>query len=217
MRKKLFLGIFFMFLSKALAIGCAGEIIPEDEIEGEYSCDSLDFSLKENFPKNTTKILIAENDEEPYRLEATVKNGKIVKTTAFYESGTIQRITPYKNGLRHGMRFIYGEDGVLSEEIPYVKNKAQGEGKRYYPSGKISALIPYKNDHINGVVRYFYESGVLYGEFEFKNDMRDGIAIWYCENGAIGGKGKYRNNELVGYFVCSNGKKGLDTMSCECP
>ena len=55
----------------------------------------------------------------------------------YYESGDLERETPYVNGVKHGVLKAYYESGALWYEAPYVNGKEHGVEKYYAESGAL--------------------------------------------------------------------------------
>lgn len=89
------------------------------------------------------------------------KTGKIANgiLKEYYESGKLQRETPYTRGKINGVEKIYYESGKLLWETPYVDGKKNGVEKSYYASGKPKKEIGFYNDYFCGQIVEYSELG----------------------------------------------------------
>lgn len=72
--------------------------------------------------------------------DQTYKDGILDGATkTYYNDGTVERITMYANGDKHGLttEYYFGTNGQIKSEINFVKGVQQGAYKRYYDSGQI--------------------------------------------------------------------------------
>jgi antitoxin component YwqK of YwqJK toxin-antitoxin module len=91
-------------------------------------------------------------------IEANFKNGKkdgVEKK--YYDSGKLEEINIYKEGLLHGDRLIFHENGVLYSETRFENGKQSPEGKAYSNKGKLTyeSFIDQKTGQ--RVVRDYYK------------------------------------------------------------
>ncbi len=77
----------------------------------------------------------------------------------YYESGELEKETPYIEGKIHGIEKIYYKSGKLLWETPYVKGKIYGIEKIYYASGKLKKEIGFYDDSVCGQVVEYSELG----------------------------------------------------------
>jgi antitoxin component YwqK of YwqJK toxin-antitoxin module len=77
----------------------------------------------------------------------------------YYESGELEKETPYKKGKIHGVEKIYYKSGRLLWETPYIDGKKNGVEKSYYASGKLKKEIGFYDDSICGQVVEYSELG----------------------------------------------------------
>lgn len=77
----------------------------------------------------------------------------------FSEVGDTTLLVNYRNGVKNGPRFTYGEEDVLME--PFVNDVRQGEGKRYDKHGHLIQTINFINGFEEGLSPVFDTTGNL--------------------------------------------------------
>lgn len=64
-------------------------------------------------------------DGKPLMHNEFDENHKLTQSKTWYANGVLKNITPYKNGVRHGLFREYNQDGSLKTEILYENDIAQ--------------------------------------------------------------------------------------------
>ena len=77
----------------------------------------------------------------------------------FSEVGDTTLVVNYRNGVKNGPRFTYGEDDVVME--PFVNDIRQGEGQRYDRHGHLIQTINFINGFEEGLSPVFDTTGNL--------------------------------------------------------
>ena len=77
----------------------------------------------------------------------------------FSEDGDTTLIISYKNDLKNGPRFTFGNEEILME--PFVNDVRQGEGKKYDRKGHLIQTLTYKNGNEDGISPVFDTTGLL--------------------------------------------------------
>ena len=146
-------------------------------------------------------------------------------TKAFYPSGQLQHLSPFKQGIPHGKICSYHENGQVAGEGLYQEGELEGDYLRYYPSGGREALVPYTSGDIHGKVVEWYENGnektlKYYSKGKLQSLEGQPAIIKYDKNHSIveaqdfhqgipsGEHIKYHGNERESYHVrYDQGKK----------
>ena len=102
---------------------------------------------------------------------------------SYYESGKIKLTFHYSKGSINGPTKSYYESGKLETEKNFIDGKLDGSSKGYYENDKIAYEENYLNGKLNGNSKFYYENGNLKAELFYKNDMLDGTVIEYLEDG----------------------------------
>ncbi|MDR2904996.1 MAG: toxin-antitoxin system YwqK family antitoxin [Helicobacteraceae bacterium] len=141
-------------------------------------------------------------------------DGEITTEMDYHESGQLAGLTPYKNGVKHGISTSYDRFGSRRYEIPYKNGKIEGVKRtfdEYYGGPKEE--IPYKNDVVDGIAK-IYESRRLKEETPFKNGIVDGISKAYYESGAPRYVIPFKNGVKDGIekFYYENGKLSQESV-----
>jgi len=93
----------------------------------------------------------------------------------FYNDGTIQSATTYKNGKKNGAEHIYYPDGaILRSAHKYVHGKLHGLQQEYSSSAMLIKEENFKHGKLDGVSRY-YTKGLLAREVTYKNGKIEGV------------------------------------------
>ena len=72
----------------------------------------------------------------------------MIKSTFYYEDGTVQRIVNFKCKSLHGIQEYFRDDGKLTQTIPYRYGFRNGTGALYDREGKIVEEIVFRNDSL---------------------------------------------------------------------
>jgi len=86
-----------------------------------------------------------------------LKNGEVRQHTS---DGRLKTIINYKDGVKHGMSYMYHEDGeTILLALPYEEGNREGTSKKYHTNGKLYAETQYHQDELHGVRTVYYRSG----------------------------------------------------------
>lgn len=120
-------------------------------------------------------------------IEAYYKNDSLVgERKMYYESGSIQIIENYNNGIFTGKYESFYENGQLDITGEYVNNAMEGEWKRYYDTGELMEVVVFKGNNENGPFKEYYKNGNLQAEGEYLNgEFEHGLLKEYDEAGEM--------------------------------
>tara|TARA_B100000795_G_C22675442_1_gene389586 strand:- start:241 stop:660 length:420 start_codon:yes stop_codon:yes gene_type:complete len=80
-----------------------------------------------------------------------------------YGSNQVKKITPYKDGKKHGTQLSYYESGQLAQKRPYKDGEKHGERLKYYENGQLKSKENYIDGAQKGKTLYYDENGQLEG------------------------------------------------------
>lgn len=95
---------------------------------------------------------------------------------SYDETGMIRRITPYVNGVKHGVMQKYDASGNLTAEINYQDGEKQGDAKGYFPTREVAFQKHYENGKTEGKMTCFYPTGEVAAEFNYEHGLKEGTA-----------------------------------------
>lgn len=129
------------------------------EDEGDISYNKCGMPYRENFL---------------YEIED--RQGEKSTVLSFDETGMIRRLTPYINGLRHGIMQKFDAAGNITAEIPYQEGGKNGEAKGYFPTKEIAFRKQYVQGKVEGKMTCFFPTGEIAAEFFYQNGLKQGQA-----------------------------------------
>ena len=109
---------------------------------------------------------VIETDKE-YETKYCIKHGLYKQ---YYENGSLEYVSTYKNGKLDGEYKEWSEDGILLEHSYYRDGKLNGEYKLYYDSGKIFREGVYIIGEREGEFKEWYSDRQLLFHGIYKND-----------------------------------------------
>lgn len=83
------------------------------------------------------------------------KNGKLEKSTFYYENQQVQEEYSFVCGALHGPQKWYYEDGHLAKVIPYSYGYRNGVGELFDKSGELIQRVTFQNDSMIGEAQTF--------------------------------------------------------------
>jgi antitoxin component YwqK of YwqJK toxin-antitoxin module len=99
------------------------------------------------------------NDKTKLDYKHVYKNGKLEKSTFYYENQQIQEEYSFACGAMHGLQKWYYEDGKLAKVIPYSYGYRNGVGELFDKSGQLIQRVTFQNDCMIGEVQTFKKPG----------------------------------------------------------
>ena len=114
----------------------------------------------------------------------------------YHENGLDKDECSYRDGLKHGMEWMFDEYGMAIEVRTYKKGEMT-TFEEYYPSGALKQKIELKDEMKNGIEMAFEENhNILYYGLN-KDDKRYGEWQFY-KNGKLEKYVSYKNGEIIG-------------------
>ena len=113
----------------------------------------------------------------------------------YHENGLDKYECSYRDGLKHGMEWMFDEYGMAIEVRTYKKGEMT-TFEEYYPSGALKQKIELKDEMKNGIEMAFEENhNILYYGLN-KDDKRYGEWQFY-KNGKLEKYVSYKNGEII--------------------
>jgi antitoxin component YwqK of YwqJK toxin-antitoxin module len=110
-----------------------------------------------------------------------IVSGYMVKSEAFYPTGSPESITHYAKGQLHGEKRSYNENG----EPKMIEEWGHGQLHglcTYFNNGTKFAEVAYLFGQKNGVETNFIDGQKVQKEISWENDKRHGPSIFYVDN-----------------------------------
>lgn len=192
MNLNLFVVLFIMVL-----ISCGGNTInPNAQTEG----NQIDLSMynQRNIPQSDWKHVSRNQAGEELYEEGFVKNGKKEGTwTTYYpETGYIQSIASYTNGVLMGPYIEFDERGRINRQIGYENNLLSGKMGEF-KNGRPVKTMEYLNGLLDGTLREYNNKSQVIKEAEYRKNQLDGKVSQYNEDGKLVLEYIYKNGEKI--------------------
>lgn len=126
-----------------------------------------------------------------------------------YSTGKIWYKGDYYNGAPDGIWLMYREDGTMENMTMFAKGIKHGLSEEYYEQGYLRKRQEYKNGLVHGNSYLYYPSGKLRQEHTFVNDTAHGKSVSYFENGNVIKKGQFHKGFPDGFWQVYNDSIGL--------
>jgi len=117
--------------------------------------------------------------------------------TYYFNTGEVNIIEGWLNGVKHGPSITYLRGGGMAEEMTYDQGKREGNFVEYHEKDKKSREGSYENDEYVGKMTFYYESGRKEIEGKYVNAKREGTWLYYNENGSINYQVVYRSGKEI--------------------
>ena len=128
------------------AIKFSNAQLTEQSVESNYTGD-----LNNYWGDDTTKLDV----------KHTFKNGLLVQSKFYFESGQVQEEYNFKCQSIHGAIKYYHKNGELGKLIPHRYGRREGDGYLYDSLGVIRQKVIFKNDSIIGEPINYDENGIV--------------------------------------------------------
>jgi antitoxin component YwqK of YwqJK toxin-antitoxin module len=159
-------------------------------------------------------IIFAQEEGVEYYARGKVKarsevvNG-LQKNTYYYESGSIQTVSYWKDKKREGVMIHYYENGNIKIYSNYKNGLENGPTIMNYENGVTSEIQHLINGKLEGPITEFYEDGTLRAFRIIHNDTVMGHSAFYYPDGKIkkkrfmdeNGTGEVYNYDIDGKII----------------
>jgi antitoxin component YwqK of YwqJK toxin-antitoxin module len=127
------------------------------------------------------------------------KEGTVDNRTSFYPNGSPKEITPYQNGIVHGLRKTYYPGGEPKSIETWAGGMQHGT-TTYFVDGQKSQEIPYLNGLRNGVSKTYKDGVFVIEEQTWRDDQLHGPSYYYYE-GRTSTQWYYKGHKVTkGYY-----------------
>jgi len=139
------------------------------------------------------------------------------KSYLYYEDGSVQTESDYKQGKLDGERKLFDANGQIEVIERYKAGQFEGVFHSYYNNGQLKLEGVYSNNEMGGSWKRYYESGALMEEVTFKHNEENGPFLEYYENGNLKAKGAYLegDNEHGELKLFDEQGELVKTMECQ--
>ena len=129
--------------------------------------------------------------------EGDVLNNKKHGSWIIYtNSGQLQTISTYNQGIKQGTETQYDAQGFITSLTNYAGGNMHGECK-WFKRGKVIQLKRYHKGQLNGIQEKYYPNGNIQEKMNYVNGKIDGEATWYNQEGEETIRYTYNMGELV--------------------
>ncbi len=141
-------------------------------------------------------------EKENERFERSNEVKKILDATkvvkkSFYDTGELQSVSQFENGVLHGLVKEYFENGGARSVQHYVEGLLDGIQIIYFDNGQIASKNIYSEGKYNGIQEFFYRNGVLRARENYVMGKMDGLQEYYYENGVLLARKVYTMGNLL--------------------
>lgn len=110
----------------------------------------------------------------------TVQNGQMVEKITYYSNGDPSTVTPYKDGVVHGMRLTFLQGGLPNTVEQWVYGQQDGVTV-IYQNGEKVAEVPYVRGKKNGTEYRYRDGTLLVEEVNWKENIQHGQRKIYVD------------------------------------
>jgi len=119
-----------------------------------------------------------------------VREGESYK---YYETGELLNRFRYKNGIQDGITLEYDRSGAVVKEWNFVNGKRNGKTKEYRANGSTAEWIYLSDELVSGII--YYPNGKQEELINYTNGVRDGESFQYYETGELKAKWTWVNGK----------------------
>ncbi|MBP3688026.1 MAG: hypothetical protein J6J35_06675 [Alphaproteobacteria bacterium] len=136
------------------------ELVELYEDEGDISYNKCGLPYRENFVYDVYEV-----------------NGQDETKFSYDETGMLRRITPYKEGQKHGLEQKFDAQGNVIAEINYKDGQKDGYVNGYFPTRQNAFRKRYVNGKVEGKLTCYFPNGDIAAEFSYNNGLKEGPAV----------------------------------------
>ena len=116
----------------------------------------------------------------------------------YHKTGQLREAAEYRNGARvDGKAETFDDDGKLRTRMTYVGGKLEGEMLTYYPDGTVASRSVMNQGKFNGPSTFYYRDGKLRSSVNQINDAPDGEEREYHPDGKLASLRVYSDNGVL--------------------
>lgn len=132
----------------------------------------------------------------------------------YFETGQIQSVVMYLDGLRQGKGFYYNSDGSPKMEIDYVDDHKHGDCRTYRNgTGELETLHTFVNGEVTGKYIAYHDNGFIKEVSHYKHGELHGEFKKYTPGGWVWESGNFKDSKLHGTYRRYHTN---NSMACMC-
>tara|TARA_Y100000385_G_scaffold281185_1_gene333562 strand:- start:496 stop:1074 length:579 start_codon:yes stop_codon:yes gene_type:complete len=179
-----------------LLFGCKqneGKLNSSDTETSIEKSITLNDSISSNKKYNKDEII--QIDKLMYqKTDSTLITGELL---LFYETGEIQQLQTFKDGILNGPRKGWHINGQLRQEGAFEDGKIIGFRRVWYDTGKLRDEGYYKNGKLEGIRKGWWENGQLKHEYTYNQNKFDGPYRKYTKEGELVEEKIYKDGRVI--------------------
>lgn len=131
------------------------------------------------------------------RLQGKLQDGALNGPVRIQETGRLQALLGYANGVLHGLSTLYHPNGQVSAQLPYTDGRLHGVAQYFAAEGWLQRKVSYRQGLMHGEASSYYADGSL-AELElYRDGVRDGLYQRFHDNGQVAQRSRYLNGKLL--------------------
>ena len=171
--------------------------------EGKLNSSDTETSIEKSITSNDS---ISPNKK--YNKDEIIKINKLIyqKTDStlitgellfYYETGEIQQLQTFKDGILNGPRKGWHINGQLRQEGTFENGKIIGTRRVWYDNGKLRDEGSYKNGKLDGIRKGWWDNGQLKHEYTYNQNKFDGPYRKYTKDGKLEEEKIYKDGRVI--------------------
>jgi uncharacterized protein len=121
----------------------------------------------------------------------------IIPHYEYYSNGNVKLHGYFINKKKDSIWTKYYESGKIEAIASYKEGILVGPAKGYYENGSIKTIATYKNNELSDSIFYWHPNGRLKSKGFINNRRKNGIWYYYDTTGVMIEKTIYRNDSIV--------------------
>ena len=171
--------------------------------EGKLNSSDTETSIEKSITSNDS---ISPNKK--YNKDEIIKINKLIyqKTDStlitgellfYYETGEIQQLQTFKDGILNGPRKGWHINGQLRQEGTFEDGKIIGTRRVWYDNGQLRDEGNYKNGKLDGIRKGWWDNGQLKHEYTYNQNTFDGPIRKYTKDGKLEEEKIYKDGRVI--------------------
>ena len=177
-----------------------------------FGCKQNEGKLNSSDTETSIEKSISSNDSispnKKYNKDEIIKINKLIyqKTDStlitgellfYYETGEIQQLQTFKDGILNGPRKGWHINGQLRQEGTFEDGKIIGFRRVWYDNGQLRDEGSYKNGKLDGIRKGWWDNGQLKHEYTYNQNRFDGPYRKYTKDGKLEEEKKYKDGRVI--------------------
>jgi len=177
-----------------------------------FGCKQNEGKLNSSDSETSIEKSITSNDSispnKKYNKDEIIKINKLIyqKTDStlitgellfYYETGEIQQLQTFKDGIFNGPRKGWHINGQLRQEGTFEDGKIIGFRRVWYDNGQLRDEGNYKNGKLDGIRKGWWDNGQLKHEYTYNQNTFDGPIRKYTKDGKLEEEKIYKDGRVI--------------------